>query len=217
MNIHYQNQIETEMQIRGLSEQTIECYLSCLKLFMRYFRGRKPQEISLGSIKDYCKVLSNRGQSHRYINMQMSSIRFFYRHVCKPRFVVNQIPYLKEHKKLPVIFSREEVKTMLNSVKNKKHYAMMVVLYGTGIRINELVYLKVADIDSQQKVLFVSQGKGTKQRYVPLSDQILKVLRNYWQTEKPDSTWLFCGLGKNKVSRSDYVSSIFRKVKKTAA
>lgn len=217
MNSTYKEKIETEMKIRGLSSETIECYMSCLSLFMRNFKGRKPKDISIGDVKRYTQTLSNRGQSNRYINMQLSSIRFFYRHVCKPCFDPAEIPSLKEHKKLPNVFSQEEVRAILGALKNLKHRAMLSLLYATGMRINELVNLRVEDVDSKAMLIFIRCGKGSQQRYVPLSAKTLAILRQYWGTMKPNSKWLFSGFESNRISRADYVSAVFRLAKKSLA
>ena len=217
MNSLYKEKIETEMKIRGLSKETIECYSSCLSLFMRNFKGRKPKDITLGDIKRYSQALSNRGQSNRYINMQLSAIRFFYSHVCKPCFEIGEIPSLKEHKKLPMVFSQEEIKSILSALKNIKHRAMLTLLYSTGMRINELVNLRVEDVDSKAMLIFIRHGKGSQQRYVPLSAKALEILREYWRAVKPKSKWLFSGLESYRISRSDYVSTVFRLAKKSLA
>jgi len=216
MNEFYKERIEQEMTIRGLSPETIECYLCCLKLFMSHFKGQLPGQISLSLIKNYIRTLKNRGQTHRYINMQISAIRFFYRHVATPSFNVNEIPSLKETKKLPTVLTREEVKKIINAPKRLKHRAILGLLYATGIRINELVHLQTHDIKAQEMVIHVRYGKGSRDRFVPLSPKMLDFLRKYWVQERIASKWLFPGIGTNKIGRSDYVGKIFRDAKKRA-
>lgn len=123
MHPFYKEQIEREMKIRGLSDDTISLYCDNLKIFMRNFKGIKPSDVTLAAVKKFSEKLKNQGQSHRYINMQLASVRFFYRHVCKANFDVGQIPRLKEHKKLPIVFSREEIKKVLDVTTNIKHKA----------------------------------------------------------------------------------------------
>ncbi len=215
MHPFYKEQIEREMKIRGLSDDTISLYCDNLKIFMRNFKGIKPSDVTLAAVKKFSEKLKNQGQSHRYINMQLASVRFFYRHVCKANFDVGQIPRLKEHKKLPIVFSREEIKQVLDVTTNIKHKAMLATLYGTGMRINELVHLKVTDLNAKEGVIMIRHGKGNRQRLVPLSETLLNLLRQYWQQHKPDSVWVFPGLGKNKLVRVDYLSSLFRMAKKS--
>jgi site-specific recombinase XerD len=210
MQESYKQRIEDEMQLRGLSPDTIECYTDCIKLFMNHFRGKRPSQINVQDVKNYHRKLRNRGQSNRYINMQMSSIRCLYRDVIKTKIDLTQIPYLPEPRKLPVVLSPEQVKAIIDSCKNPKHRAMMVFLYATGVRINELINVKVADIDSESGTIFISTGKGAKQRYVTLSPKLREELRLYYRLVKPKSPWLFPTNEGNRISRPDYVSWIFR-------
>jgi site-specific recombinase XerD len=210
----YKNRIVDEMQLRGLSPDTIECYSSCLKLFMNQFKGRRPSQLNLQDIKNYHRKLRLRGQSNRYINMQMSSIRFFFRNNVKNyKIDLNQIPYLPETRKLPFVLGREEVKQIINSCTNVKHRAMMIFLYATGVRINELINVKISDIDGREGTIFISTGKGAKQRHVTLSPKLREELRSYYQQVKHNSVWLFPGNDGNRISRADYVSVIFRAAK----
>jgi len=211
MNPVYKNRMSDELQLRGLSEETIECYLDCSKHFMNHFSGRKPSEIKIDDVKNYHRKLRNRGQTNRYINMQMSAIRCLYRDVFKTvKLDLTQIPYLPEHRKLPVVLEPQQIKAIIDSCSNQKHRAMMCFLYGTGVRINELINIKVSDVNSLAGTIFISNGKGSKERHVTLSPKLLEELRTYYRVVRPKSQWLFPGTDGNRFGRSDYVSKIFR-------
>ena len=214
MNEIYKSRLIDEMQLRGLSPETIQSYCDCIKLFMNHFRGRKPSQVTTGDIKSYHRVLRQRGQSSRYINIQMSAIRCFFRiAVQRHQIDFSQIPNLPERKKLPVILSREDINNLIHATNNPKHRAMIYFLYGTGIRINELIHIKTEDIDAKQKVVTITTAKGGGQRIVPYPQCLDRQVRDYWRRARPQSVWLFPGLGKNKFSRSDYVSKVFRDLK----
>jgi integrase/recombinase XerD len=214
MNEVYKNRLIDELQLHGLSPATIQSYFDCVKLFMNHFRGRTPSQITVEDIKSYHRVLRHRGQSYRYINIQMAAIRCFFKTVVRRNQIdFRQIPNLPERKKLPVILSREDIKKIICAAENPKHRAMIYFLYGTGIRINELIHLKTEDIDAKGGVATITTGKGGKQRIVPYPHCLDAQIRAYWRRLRPRSVWLFPGVGANKISRSDYVSKIFRYLK----
>src|SRR5438477_12723525 len=105
---------------------------------------------------------------------------------------VLSFPYPKSPQRLPAILSQEEVTRLIDSASNLSHRAMLMILYSTGVRRSELVHIKVSDIDSKRMVIHVRQGKGSKDRDVPLSPKLLETLREYWRSAKP-KTYLFPG------------------------
>lgn len=106
--------------------------------------------------------------------------------------MIEHIPFPKQEKKLPVILSREEVARVFQTVENLKHRTILMTLYATGLRISEALSLELPDIDSSRMLVRVRQGKGKKDRYVPLSETLLEQLRSYWRHYRPGS-WLFPG------------------------
>lgn len=106
--------------------------------------------------------------------------------------MIEHIPFPKQEKKLPVILSREEVARVFQTVENLKHRTMLMTIYATGLRISEALSLELPDIDRSRMLLRVRQGKGKKDRYVPLSETLLEQLRSYWRHYRPGS-WLFPG------------------------
>lgn len=132
----------------------------------------------------------NCGVPWSQFNVTRCALHFFYRVTLKREFPKTDIVCAKNPKRLPLVLSQSEVASFLAGAKKLKHRAILTTLYATGLRAAELVGLRVADIDSQQMVIRVRQGKGCKDRYVMQSPQLLRLLREYWQTFRPKD-WLF--------------------------
>ena len=113
-------------------------------------------------------------------------MRFFYRKALKRRgLLFDDLPLPKTPKKLPVVLSREQVTRLIEAAPNRMHRTILILLYGTGIRRTEASLLKASDINSQHMVLHIRQGKGARDRDVPLTPKLLEVLREYWRWKKP--------------------------------
>ena len=108
-----------------------------------------------------------------------------------PRRIGN-LPRPKKEKKLPIVLSREEVRRIFDSVNNIKHKVILMLVYSAGLRVSEVVKLRVADIDTKRNMIYIRGAKGKKDRYTVLSRVSLKVLKEYWRVYRPGS-WLFPG------------------------
>jgi site-specific recombinase XerD len=126
------------------------------------------------------------------VRYHVSALRFLYHVTLGQVWAVDGIPYPKREKSLPTIPSREEVVRFLKSVPNLKHRAALMACYAGGLRLSEVVALKIADVDSRRMVIHVHRGKGAKDRIVPLSTTLLEVLRVYYKVVRPQD-WLFPG------------------------
>lgn len=126
------------------------------------------------------------------IGIATAALRFLYKITLKQNWQSDDIPMPKKPFKLPVVLSTEEVTHFLSSIENYKHRAMLMTAYATGMRVSEVIHLRVSDIDSQRMAIRVDQGKGNKDRYVMLSERQLAELRAYWKLERP-LIWLFPG------------------------
>lgn len=121
---------------------------------------------------------------------------------------MGNIPRPSKEKKLPVVFSQEEVMRLLQSVKNLKHRLILMLVYSAGLRVSEIVKLKVGDIDAKRHLIHIKGAKGRKDRYTLLSDVALEELRNYWKEYKPNG-WLFQGAKPDKHISPRTVEAIF--------
>ncbi len=175
-----------ELQRRNYSQETTRGYIHAVKQFAEYF-GKSPQELGAEEIRRYqLYLLNEKKYSAGSVKVHMSALRFLYKKVLKRRDLsFDDLVYPKKPKKLPVVLSPEEVTRLIEATTNPMHRTMLMVLYGTGIRRTEASLLKVSDIDSQRMVLHIRQGKGARDRDVPLRDTLLQALRAYWRWRKP--------------------------------
>jgi site-specific recombinase XerD len=129
--------------------------------------------------------------------MAAQSISFFFRHVLQKPYVIPTVIYPRKVKTLPAVMSAEEIMKVIHTIQNVKHRAMFMLLYSTGIRLSELAHLRITDIDSKAMRVKVVQGKGAKDRYTILSEQVLLELRAYYVQYRPVE-YLFNGMGKGR-------------------
>ncbi len=180
----FHDRMKQDLQIRGMSVRTQETYLACMRQFIRYLR-RRPDEVTPEDIHRYQGYLSTeRKVSASYFNQAVAALRFFYRQTV-PRNWNLDIPRQKQEHRLPQVMSRDEVEALLRAVANLKHRAMLMTAYAGGLRLSEVLHLRVGDIDSQRMVIRIEQGKGKKDRYVMLSERLLETLREYWKDGRP--------------------------------
>jgi len=125
------------------------------------------------------------------LNIAINALKFYYGTVLKREFVY-EIKRPKKDKKLPVVLSREEVSQIISSITNIKHKAIIMLIYSSGLRVSEVVKLRVEDIDAQRKLIYVRNAKGRKDRYTILSEVAIETLRKYQEKYKPQK-WLFLG------------------------
>ena len=181
-----------DMTVRGLAENTKRSYLSSVSgLALHYHRS--PAEISAQEVQSYLLFLHDeRGLSWKSCNCIRHGILFLYRITLgrpDPHF---HVPGTKTPSKLPEILNHDELVRLFNVTVNRKHRALLMTAYAAGLRASELGRLKISDIDSQRMLLRIEQGKGNKDRYVPLSPRLLTELREYWRRVRPEH-WLFPG------------------------
>jgi integrase/recombinase XerD len=182
-----------DMQIRNFSENTQDTYLLQVGLFARHF-SKSPEVLGPEEIRTYQVYLTNeRKLAASSVSIAASALRFLYAVTLKKDWEVEQIiPAPKQPKRLPVILSPDEVRQFLSCVPRRKTRTVLTVCYAAGLRISEAVALKPTDIDSRRMTIRVHQGKGNKDRYVMLSEQLLQILRDWYRFVRP-KTWLFPG------------------------
>jgi integrase/recombinase XerD len=202
------------MQTRNYSQRSISTYVHMLHSLEEYF-NTSIDEISVDQVKDFLQYsIETRNVSVSYINQVISAVRILQHDVLGKDWESIRIKRPRRIKKLPVILSKEEIKSMIETTRNLKHRTMLAVIYSAGLRISELISLKPSDIDSDRKQIRVL-GKGNKYRYTLLSENTLEMLRIYWRAYTP-AQYLFEGQKKGQpVSRST-IQIVFKKsVKKT--
>ncbi|MEW6666615.1 MAG: site-specific integrase [Thermodesulfobacteriota bacterium] len=200
------DQMAMDMKLRGLSRRTITTYLACMKNVAVYF-GKSPAELSDEEIRDYlCYLMEEKKASQSALVQTYSALKFFFEKTLQRKWNDQRIPRSKQHKKLPGVLSREEVESVFCATGNLKHRAILMTIYGAGLRVGEATRLKVSDIDSERMTIRINEGKGMKDRYTLLGERNLEVLRHYYKAYRP-SERLFPG---KDPSESVSVSSVQR-------
>jgi integrase/recombinase XerD len=187
--------VRREMRLRNYSHKTIKAYLSSLRSFVNYFYTKHPREICEDDIREYLLYLiEKKNFTASTVNQVFNALRFLYVELYKHPFVIGHIPRPRKEKKLPDVLSEEEVVGILRAIPNEKHRIMIMLAYACGLRVGELVRLRVEDIDVQRRMIHLRGAKGKKDRYTlfPLSMQGL--LHHYWKSHRLGiSGWLFPG------------------------
>ncbi|MBU1183499.1 MAG: tyrosine-type recombinase/integrase [Proteobacteria bacterium] len=211
----FRDRFERDLQIRGYAENTVKQYVYCVRNLVKHFM-RPPDELSVDDINDFQLHLTKERQvAWATFNIYVFAMRFFFLQTLKKDWEITAIPYQKTGRKLPEILNGPELNALFKAVANIKHRAILMTTYSAGLRVSEVVHLQVSDIDSQRMVIRVEQGKGCKDRYVPLSKALLPVLRQYWKAARPP-VWLFPGQHPDMPLTRSSVERVFKKAKKNA-
>lgn len=185
-----------EMQFRNYSPRTIATYLSCLTGLSKHYK-KSPDKIDLERVKAFLHHSVIKGCSVSYVNQTISAVRVLHEGVLKRKWEPLSIKRPRREKKLPVILSQQEVKSIVNTLSNVKHRAVLNLGYSGGLRISEVIDLKVEHIDSKRMQIRIVGAKGKKDRYTLLSKSTLDLLRDYYKVYQPKD-WLFYGLNPTK-------------------
>ena len=182
---HLRKAMLEELQRRNLSAITTRIYLHSVEEFAQYFKT-PPDRLGLEHIRQYqAHLFTDRKLEAVSVAQQLSALRFFFLKILKRPWQADDMPVPKRPIRLPEVLSRKEVERLIQSAASPLHRIWLLVLYATGIRREELVQLKVSDIDSERMLIRIRQGKGKKDRNVMLSPRLLQELRNYWRAANP--------------------------------
>jgi integrase/recombinase XerD len=193
---HLRQLMLDELERRNYSPNTVRSYLHAVEEFARHF-GRSPEQLGPDHVREYqVHLFRDRKLSARTIAGQTAALRFLFVKTLRRPYLPDALPFPKHSRRLPTVLSQEEVARLIDASGNLMHRAMVMTLYATGVRRAELCRLKVADIDSERMVLHIHEGKGGRDRDVPLSPKLLDTLREYWRWMKP-KTYLFPGMENN--------------------
>jgi len=181
-----------ELQRRNFAATTITTYLKAVEQFARYFKCR-PDRLNHTHLRTYqVYLLRERKLMPHTVRLHVAALRFFFVKTLKRRYLLDDTPYPKAPRRLPSILSVDEVTQVIDAAASLSHRTMLMMLYSTGMRNAELRHLQVADIDSRRMLIHIRQGKGGRDRFVPLSATLLVTLRAYYRWMRP-KTWLFPG------------------------
>jgi site-specific recombinase XerD len=180
-----------DMSLRNLAPRTQEAYIRGCKKLAAFLR-RSPDTATAEDIRLFQLHLVEQGMSICTRNRTMTGVAFLFRVTLRRPEIADQIEYIAEPQKIPLVLSPEEVRRLLDAAPGFKCRLLLSLAYGCGLRACEVVSLKVCDIDSAQMVIRIEQGKGRKDRYVMLSPDLLDMLRQWWKAARPQG-WLFPG------------------------
>lgn len=179
-----------EMQLRGLSVRTQETYLYAVTQLVRYV-GKAPEQISPEELHGYFVYLTNEKKVARAsVTIALCGIKFLYEQVLRQEWQRFGLVRPRKEHKLPVVLSVEEVRQTLAAVQRAPYRVCLSTLYACGLRLQEGLHLQVANIDSSRMQIHVRGGKGNRDRYIPLPERTLAMLRQHWLTHR-DAVWLF--------------------------
>ncbi len=208
------NYIET-LELKNYSVNTINNYRNHFIPYLNYFSEKKPSQINKEEIINYLMHLrSSRQLSASEQNQIINAVKFFYEKVLNRPKELYDIPRAKKPFQLPGIFSAEEVRQIIDAANNLKHKSILSLAYAGGLRISEIVNLKISEIDSQRMVINIRQAKGRKDRIVMLSEKLLLMLRDYYKIYKPKE-YLFEGQSGGMYSLRS-IQEILKKAKSRA-
>ncbi|TCV82689.1 tyrosine-type recombinase/integrase [Sulfurirhabdus autotrophica] len=183
-------QMDKDMVLRGMSPRTRESYLYVVKGLAKHYH-KSPDTLSEQDIQNYLLYLiEERKLAWSSCNIVVQGLKFFYYTTLRRDRMALIIPRRRAPSKLPEMLSREEIIALFEAATHPKHRLLLMTAYSAGLRVSELVRLRITDIDPNQMTIRVEQGKGAKDRYTVLSKQLLVELRKYWKRERP-AIWLF--------------------------
>lgn len=180
-----------DMTIRNLSQATQQSYIYAVAKFSRYFNC-SPDRLGMEDVRAYQLHLVAQKYSWSHINQIACALRFFYGITLQQKEAFERIVFGREPEKLPAVLSAEEIVRFLDAVAGLRNRVALTTAYAAGLRVREVVRLKVSSIDSQRMLIHIESGKGGKDRYAMLSPRLLRLLRAYWRRGRP-AVWLFPG------------------------
>lgn len=189
ISIYLQN-YERDLRSIRFSSETIKNYCSNVKLFLECFKNKdSPKHISSDEIKNY---LIEKANNANYQNAMHSSIKKFYDLTVKQSNKFNFIPAAKKERKIPLVIDIDELIKKIDKIQNIKHKAILSLTSSVGLRVSEIINLKISDIDSNNMQIHIKLAKGKKDRIVPLTQKLLDILRLYYKKYQPKE-YLFNG------------------------
>ncbi len=203
-----------EMKLRNFSPRTEKSYVSAMIGLVKHYR-QSPDQLDQEQIRSYLLHLKGRGLSPSSRNVAISGLKFFYHQILGWNEEKLFLPPRKRTSRLPEILSPREVERLLSATTKLRDRCLLMTAYAAGLRVSELVSLKVSDLDSERMMIRVEQGKGRKDRYTILSSRLLAELRWYWKHHRPQ-TWLFPN-GKGGPISVNYAQRIYNSAKQRAA
>lgn len=204
--------LKAAMELRGRCETTIRAYIDIAEAYQD-FHGKSADQMGEQEIVDYLHdLITKKKLKASTVNSRNSALRFLYNEVLDANLDLRKIPAIKRKRSYPQLITKEEIQAIFDCAKTLQYKAMFMLAYGSGLRISEIVNLKVHDIDSKQMRIFVRKGKGNKDRFTVLPQATLDVLRKCWLEYRPND-WMFV---KNKSNKQHLKKTVYDSFMRTA-
>jgi site-specific recombinase XerD len=211
----HRDRMEQDLALRGASERTRVSYLRYARMFVAHF-GRSADRLGSEQVRTWILwLLRVKKSDPATVNVAISALRQLFASLGRPE-VMQSIRGVRKQHRAPDVLSGSEVQKLLSTSTDLKHRAMYALLYGAGLRVGELLALKVKDIDSQRMVIHVRQTKTRRDRIVPLSPRMLQTLREYWKARRPQGELLFPGRSRSGQMTRVAVHKAIRKTARSA-
>jgi len=186
--------------LKNYSQRTIRIYTDHIRTFLDRLKDRDTKELSAVDLTEYIhSIMSQTNYSRAYQNQMINAIKLYYRVIQNRDLDKFELPRPKKEKKFPIVFSRDEIKSIITNTYNLKHKTIITLIYGTGIRLAESINIRVRDIDFNRKLIHIQAGKGKKDRIVPLPEILVKHLNIYLKQYLPNE-YLFEGTSNRQYS-----------------
>lgn len=188
--------LEIELRIRGASNRTIQSYVYNNQKFLEFI-GKSSKSVTIDDIKKYLSCLKLKGITNNSLSQIIASLKFYYQNVLNRKLFYG-IRYPSRERKLPTVLTKEEIKRMIEVIKNSKHKLLIKLTYGSGLRVSEVVKLKICDLDLDQGIIHVKCGKRRKDRNTIIPNNLIEELKSYIKFRRDNNPYLFPGIGENE-------------------
>jgi integrase/recombinase XerD len=215
VNMEAFNRFMEQLKLKCYSASTIRTYKNEFLQFLQTLGDIRATDLEPEHLRKYLVFCLNKGLSEHGIHSRLNALKFYYEQVLGREKFFFGIPRPKKPLQLPVVFSKEDVAAIINSVDHLKQRTMLILAYACGLRVSEVVSLKIGDIDSKRMILHIKAAKGKKDRIVSISENLLVVLRAYYTVYKPVE-WLFEGQAPGEHYSVRSLQLVLRKAKTRA-
>lgn len=192
----WHEQMDKALQVSGKSGKTRNAYVRTMRMLVEHY-NKSPDKITEDELRDYFVFRQDKSRwAPATMRICFTGIKFFYQHVLRQEWHLLEILKTKRERRLPSVLSREEIHSIFSCVKTFHNYVYLSTVYSCGLRLQEALYLQTSDIDGQRKIIHIHRGKGSRDRYLPLPDATLILLRKYWATHR-NKKLIFPALGRD--------------------
>lgn len=213
MNLEFLENFQREMQIRKFSQKTVKSYTFHLNRFLD-FTNKPVKEITKEDIKNYLSYVASRSEPQT-VRVTIAALKFFFNNILRKKMFFG-VEYPKRPFKLPTVLTKHEIRRMIEATTNPKHRLLIKFAYGTGMRVGELVKVKINQLDLNEGLVYVKAGKGRKDRITIMPKSLVNELNDYLKTRNTLNQYLFPGMQTNSHLSPRSVQKIINRTTKLA-